>query len=264
MIAIEQEKLHKKGRIPDSLYSYITSQYISKLFVPVILRLGIKNPNTVTLFSFLMVLAASILLFFMNLNSIVNRVILAMVIELSFILDCADGQVARVLDKISIFGGWLDRYLDRIGEMALYTAIGWISWVRYGDFTYFILGVLLGFMFTYYSLSYSIKDSIFLEDILNGRINIKEKNSKTDKKSAEKVLGKTLLGKGRFVKVLSKLFFFLNIGMGERYLYPIFFIIIDRLDIMLIIMSILFTMRTINKNLLLFSRIKNNRIGVDI
>ncbi len=260
MVKVDEKKIHKEGRIPDSLFSYFTSQYVSRALVPLLIRLGIKNPNTVTMISFLLMISASVMLLLMDINTFLNRLVIAALIEISFIFDCADGQVARVLNKTSITGGWLDRYLDRIGEMALYSIIGWVSWFRYGSVLYFLAGILLGYMFTYYSLSYSIKDSIFLEVL------VKEGEGEFIKpaEKSKKILGKRLLGRGKFVDILSKLFFFLNIGMGERYLYPIFFILIDRLDLMLIILTFLFTMRTINKNLMLFSRIKRNKIGVEL
>ena len=41
-------------------------------------------------------------------------------------------------------------------------------------------------------------------------------------------------------------FFFVNIGIGERYLYPIFFLLIDRVDIMLVIVTSLFSLSVLN------------------
>ena len=44
----------------------------------------------------------------------------AVLLQLSFVLDCVDGQLARYTRTFSSFGGWLDAVLDRMKEYVLY------------------------------------------------------------------------------------------------------------------------------------------------
>ena len=143
-----------------SFYLFITQRFISRPLVPFLIKLGIKNPNAVSIFSFILILISSALLLFLDQNSVINRIIAALLIELSLIFDCTDGQIATHLNKETLFGGWFDTYVDRIGEMVLYTVIGYITWMFYGSFIYFILGVFTGYLFTYYSIMSSQKDSL--------------------------------------------------------------------------------------------------------
>jgi phosphatidylglycerophosphate synthase len=44
------------------------------------------------------------------------------VLVLSFDLDCADGQLARLTGTFSDLGGWLDAMFDRLKEYAVYAS----------------------------------------------------------------------------------------------------------------------------------------------
>lgn len=43
-----------------------------------------------------------------------------LLVEVSYVFDCADGQLARYRQQFSPFGGWLDQIADRIKEFAIY------------------------------------------------------------------------------------------------------------------------------------------------
>jgi len=269
MNKVPDEHVYRGKRRPDSFYQFITSKYISKPLVPLLIKLGFRNPNSVTIISFLLLTASSILLLILPLSNAVNRIIIAVLIEVSFILDLSDGQLARVLKKTSLFGAWLDKYLDRAGEMVLYTAIGYVTWKLQGNFIYFIMGLSTGFLFTYYTIIYSLKDSIFFEEIKKNNFGLDSTteiapsagsdeavNKKTNNKSKNKILGKNFFTDKLFFKIVSIAFFYLNIGLGERYFYPIFFILINKTDIMLPIVLVLIFLRAGNVTLLLSRRIK--------
>jgi hypothetical protein len=191
-----------------------------------------------------------------------NRIIIVLLIEISFIFDTFDGQLARVLKKISLFGAWLDIYLDRIGEMVLYTTIGYVTWKNHDHFIYLIIGLSTGFLFTYYTIIFSLKDSVVYEENRNNDGKVKttseRKGESHEQTKSKKIIGKKLLKNDFLLKILSIAFFYLNIGLGERYLYPIFFILINRTDIMLPIVIVLIFLRAGNKTLLLSQRLKRN------
>lgn len=45
--------------------------------------------------------------------------------QLSYVLDCADGQLARYRQQFSSIGGWLDQVSDRIKEFAVYFSLAY-------------------------------------------------------------------------------------------------------------------------------------------
>jgi len=255
-----------KGSSTDSYFHLFTAKFISKPIVPFLIKLGIHNPNIVSFISFITILWTSALLFMSDQEKIMNRIIVVLLIEISFILDCADGQMARFLNKKSLFGAWLDRFLDRIGEMVLYTAIGYFSWLYFGSLVYLVLGVITGFLFSYYSLIHSHKDYVFYGELMKnphqtGTFTINTSNKITTRFT---IFGKKYFKKNAFIKKMRVPFFFLNIGIGERYFYPIVFILLRRTDIMLIIVFTLFFLRAMNVTLKLTRQIVKNKIGVKL
>ena len=265
MSKIGEIHVHKGGR-PDAFFSFINSRYISRPLVPVLIRFGFKNPNLVSSLSFVILVGTTVLLLLLDRTLLTNRIFITLLIEFSFILDCADGQITRSINKKSLFGGWLDKYFDRIGEMFLYTTIGYITWQDFGSFYYFILGVLTGFLFSHYSLIYAEKDSIFFEEFKKGGYGVKTVLKKEHEKSKDKdeFFGKKYLRGSvlrRFVRIS---FFYINIGMGERYLYPIVFILLNRTNLMLLIMIPIFFIRTMNVTFILAKHLMRNKMDVKI
>src|SRR5690606_1517293 len=57
----------------------------------------------------------------------------ALVFELSFVLDCADGQLARMRQKASPLGHLLDFLMDEIKAMLLYGCVAVHLWRASGD-----------------------------------------------------------------------------------------------------------------------------------
>ena len=265
--------IFKGNKRPESFYDFITSRFIAPPLVKLLVRVKLKNPNIITIMSFVFILFASILILKLSLNGIINRVLITLLIELSFIFDCVDGQLARKIDKTSLFGAWLDKYLDRFGEIFLYSAIGYITWKYSNNIIYFILGISLGFLFVYYSMIWTMKDAVLFESsktnnskddsknlvekkLINNNLNKEALGS--FKKRHKKIIGKNIFKNNKFFHIFSYLLFFLNIGIGERYLYPIFFILINRTDIMLIIISVLFSLRSINVTLIIANKLKTS------
>jgi phosphatidylglycerophosphate synthase len=56
----------------------------------------------------------------------------AVLLQVSFGLDCADGQLARLTRTFSEFGGWLDAMADRLKEYAVYAGLA-VGSARAGD-----------------------------------------------------------------------------------------------------------------------------------
>lgn len=248
----------------DSYFGLFTNRFIAKPIVPFLIRLGIQNPNTVSILSFILMIISAGLLLLLNSRHFINRVIVVALIEVSFVLDCSEGQIARVLNKKSLFGAWFNRYLDRIKEMALYSVIGYFTWISFGSFIYFIMGVLIGFLFNYYSLIHAEKDSVYYEEIKKNENELVTASQSKSNKKRYKIIGKTFFKNSTYNQILSMSFFFLNIGIGERYFYPVAFILLKRTDIMLIIVLILFFLRAINWTFMLTKQIVHNTIRMKL
>ena len=80
------------------------------------------TPNQITLTSFLVGLISG--LFFWK-GGYTNGVIGALVFQVSAVLDCCDGEVARLKAMQSRIGQWLDVVCDNIVHVVLFLAMAW-------------------------------------------------------------------------------------------------------------------------------------------
>jgi hypothetical protein len=110
--------LQLANRSNDGFFSTFILRKISKVFTRAALNLKLK-PNFVTVVSFLVGVFAAIE--FSRSNYISGAVLL----QLSLILDCVDGEVARYTKQFSRFGAWLDALSDRVKE---FMAIGGLAY----------------------------------------------------------------------------------------------------------------------------------------
>ncbi len=85
------------------------------------------SPNTVTIISFIMCIAASFLL---GRGSYFLGAIAGLIVQLSSILDGCDGEIARIRGEQSPFGACLDTILDRYGDAALVAGITYAYFMR--------------------------------------------------------------------------------------------------------------------------------------
>jgi len=242
---IADSLITKGGTNTESFYEYLISKYIAPSFTFMFKSCGVKNPNKVTLVSFVFLLAASFMVLFISmLDAVWYRTTIAVLIQLSFIFDCSDGQLARITGTSSKLGAWLDRVLDRVGEFIIFTCFGIMAWCLYGSVVYLYLGITVGYGLSLFTMAMSLSDSIQY-DKRNVILQLEKKIQK--KKETEGSSKGSVSSEGRkhntLLFVLSKVFFFLNFGIGERYLYLSFFIVINHVDIMLYIASLLTTLR---------------------
>ena len=102
------------------LVEVLFNRRLSTLLTRLLVRTPL-TPNQVTVLSFLVLLPGAYLL------STGERIALigaGFLIQLSFTLDCCDGELARLRGISSPFGAWLDGLLDRIAELVLCLALG--------------------------------------------------------------------------------------------------------------------------------------------
>jgi phosphatidylglycerophosphate synthase len=75
------------------------------------------TPNQITFISLLLGLSSAIETYFGH------KIAAIVLLNLSFILDCVDGQLARAKNKSSSFGMWLDNISDRVVENSILLAL---------------------------------------------------------------------------------------------------------------------------------------------
>jgi len=116
------------------------------------------TPNLITLFSLITALAAAGLIV---LGGAVNFYAAAALINISHILDCMDGQMAKYRGVASRFGNYFDKVTDQIQIFFWFAAIAYAAYSQ----THEVVGVFLAFTgVTFYSLRVYVKYvTIFIE-----------------------------------------------------------------------------------------------------
>ena len=107
------------NRVDDGFYSTFVVRRLSKPLTRVALRLG-WTPNAITLLSFAIGIAAA------GLFAVGDRWALvagAVLLQLSLVVDCVDGEVARATRRFSALGAWLDASTDRVKEFLAYAGL---------------------------------------------------------------------------------------------------------------------------------------------
>ena len=97
------------------------------------------TPNQISLFSFLLSLVAALCFFVGSYTYLALGAVLA---QLSSIIDGCDGEVARLKDLKTDFGGWFDAVLDRYADAFLLFGLTWYVYSLSGT----LLSLLVGFL----------------------------------------------------------------------------------------------------------------------
>lgn len=95
------------------------------------------EPNLVTVFTVILAFVAAI--FFFK-GDYVSLIIGALFLNLSYIFDCVDGELARYKKLNSQFGAWLDGVCDRISEYMVITGLTFGFYFKTMNPTVLILG----------------------------------------------------------------------------------------------------------------------------
>ena len=122
---------------------------VANWLIPVALKIPGLTPNVVTLSSFLLYALGSIFLFA---DFPYHLLFSAILLPISYILDCLDGQLARVKGLSSPLGDYLDKTLDVFKIYILTLSLSLAMFIKTGEYWYFILGftACFGFNFRYY------------------------------------------------------------------------------------------------------------------
>ena len=137
--AVEKAFLLTLENPRDGLVDTYLNRSCSRLLTRLFLRTPL-TPNQITILSFLTgLLGASCFL----LGSYGGSVLGALLLQFSTVLDCVDGEVARVKMLESPLGEWLDISLDTVVHIAIFLGVGVAVWKQDGLVAAPLLGGLL-------------------------------------------------------------------------------------------------------------------------
>lgn len=109
-----------------STYSHALSLKLSKIIIFISHNLRL-TPNVLTILSTIVV-AVGMSLVVIKPNSLLFAVANILCLQLGFMLDCADGTLARLQNRGSSFGALLDPFLDRVNNFIVFIGFG-VAWV---------------------------------------------------------------------------------------------------------------------------------------
>lgn len=114
-------RLRMANRANDGFFSVFVLRKFSKLFTWAAVRLKV-TPNQITLISFAIGLLSAYEFSRGDFWSIFNG---ALLLQLSIIVDCVDGELARYTRQFSQLGAWLDAITDRIKEYLVFFGLAY-------------------------------------------------------------------------------------------------------------------------------------------
>jgi len=107
------------NRVDDGFYSTFVVRKVAKPLTRLALRMNL-SPNAITVISLIVGIGAAAS--FAG-GTRVWLVVGAVLLQLSLIIDCVDGEVARATRRFTALGAWLDASTDRVKEMLVYAGL---------------------------------------------------------------------------------------------------------------------------------------------
>jgi phosphatidylglycerophosphate synthase len=123
-----QQRLKGASRAGDGFVSTYAVRPLSRKVTRLGLRLG-WSPNAVTMVSLALGVLAAVLV---ATGNQALWVVAAVLVQISLVIDCVDGEIARFTRHFSAFGAWLDAVGDRIKEYSVFAALALVA-ARSGD-----------------------------------------------------------------------------------------------------------------------------------
>jgi hypothetical protein len=147
-IKIPMLRLKLANRANDGFFSVFFLRRVSKLLTWAAVKIG-ATPNQVTIASFAIGLYAAYLFAQGDTWSLIGGAIL---LQVSIIVDCVDGEIARYTRKFSELGAWLDAITDRVKEYAVFLGLAYGAFVH-NDQNLWVLAAVLMAIQTFRHLS---------------------------------------------------------------------------------------------------------------
>lgn len=114
-------RLKIANRANDGFFSVFFLRKFSKILTWVAVKVG-ATPNQVTLLSFAIGLYSA---YSFSRGTFLSILLGAFLLQLSIIVDCVDGELARYTRKFSKLGAWLDAVTDRVKEYLVFLGLAY-------------------------------------------------------------------------------------------------------------------------------------------
>jgi len=141
-------RLARALRPDDGFYSTFVVRRLSRRLTPLALRWGLR-PNPITIASLVIGLAAAGAF---ATGERIGLVAGALLLQLSLVVDCVDGEVARYTRAFSPLGAWLDASTDRVKEYACYAGL---AFGADGDTVWLLAAAMLTLQTTRHTSDYT-------------------------------------------------------------------------------------------------------------
>jgi phosphatidylserine synthase len=138
-LSIPRLRLQMANRANDGFFSVFVLRRFSKILTWVAVKIG-ATPNQVTIASFAIGLYAAYLFAQGDFWSILLGAVL---LQVSIIVDCVDGELARYTRKFSELGAWLDAITDRVKEYAVFIGLAYGAFVHHGENLWLLAALLM-------------------------------------------------------------------------------------------------------------------------
>lgn len=125
LASVSDERIQRlqANRLDDGFYSTFIVRKLAKPLTRMALRMGL-SPNAITLISLVIGLAAAGMFAAGTWGWILAG---ALALQLSLIVDCVDGEVARSTRRFTPLGAWLDASTDRVKEILVYAGLAYAA-----------------------------------------------------------------------------------------------------------------------------------------
>lgn len=140
MIIAKISDIKKFQKPQDSIFSTLLTRKISRVFTFYLLKYWPKiTPNLVSTLSFILSIIACLL--FVN-NNYLLRILGIIILQISFALDCSDGEIARIKNSSTKFGAVLDSLFDRIKEILLFLSISFFAYLQTENLNIILVAII--------------------------------------------------------------------------------------------------------------------------
>jgi hypothetical protein len=136
---IARLRLKMANRANDGFFSVFFLRRVSKLLTWAAVKIG-ATPNQVTIASFAIGLYAA---FLFAQGDTWSLIVGAILLQVSIVVDCVDGELARYTRKFSELGAWLDAITDRVKEYAVFLGLAYGAFVQNGQNLWVLAAVLM-------------------------------------------------------------------------------------------------------------------------
>ncbi len=123
------------------------------------------SPNSLTIFSLLVGFLAAMSF---AIGNVIFLFIGGILVQVSFIVDCMDGQLARYRQEFSPIGAWLDRISDRVKDFLYFIglAFGYFHLHREGDYyAWLVWPIAMTAFFAVFLIDYYVNQNVKLEPL---------------------------------------------------------------------------------------------------